>query len=239
MLLSVLTLLSAHPMSGAAGVMDPAAIPVGQQIEVVLTPEQVELRFMVEVPVARLMAEAKMEGGAGLAQRRLEELWGALRVQWEGEGLSLTRDPVADPTRIGDPGFALFELRGHAALPDDAGTLKISNGAYPDERCYFLTDAHISGRLMVVATDLVDVQAGQVHNNRNGAWRREEEARETKIQVRPASWWEQTHVVEPLPLRVDGTLSLAQLPNVRIAGGVGLAGLGVMLLTRLVHRSKR
>lgn len=232
----LVALAFAHPyVSSGPGKGEPGMGVVGQRLAVVLTPEGVDVHYVAELPAMRVYQEAKAMGaGPTYAADKIEELRGAVRVTWNGVSVPLTRVDVDNPARRGDGDFLEFHLAGHGTLQGE-GTLRVSNGNFPDEGCYFDTELSLGPGLVVTDTSLAKVRDGKVRDNKNGAWVRDEAARELTASVRAARPWEDAAGTAPLPQRMAGAMAW---PRTAIAAGLtalalGFAGVvGVVLLRR-------
>lgn len=207
MLLAFAALALAHPYGGdyRKGAGEPGMGVVGQRVTVWVRAREVEVEYIAEVPAARIYREAKEAGGGKeWSAQYIEGVRGNIRASWEGAALPLTPVAVTDAARKGEADFLEFHARGAAAI-SPSGTLRISNGNYPDEISYFANTVYLAGDLVATASSLLRVVNGKLKDNVHGAWVKVESAREFSVTIRPAHGWE-VGDEGTLPTRMEGML---------------------------------
>lgn len=221
----LLGLAFAHPFGSSPGQGEPGSGVVGQRLRIEVTGDSVQIEYVAEVPAMRVYREAKAVGAdATYAARRIEELRDAVRASWEGEALRLEPVEIPSPARAGEGGFLEFHARGRAAvrLP---GRLHVRNGNFPDESSYFMTTVTLGPGLVAERSTLLTVKDGRPRDNRNGAWRRDEAAREVEVELRRARPWEEAGGEAPIAVRSAGALPT------RWSFVAGIGALGLLLPT--------
>lgn len=212
---------------------------LGHRMELRVGEGRLELDYVAEVPLRLVTAEAE---GADrtYARRRAAELADGLRVHWNGEPLRTEAVEVAQPGKLGDQGFIEFEVRRVATLPASTGTLTVSNGNYPDREGFYATRVEVGADLVVTESSLARAQDGRVRDNTHGAWTRKEEAREVRVALAPAGFWERRAGPGVLPERLRG-LERLRAPGwtwaVGVAGVVLVAGLAGWRLRPAIVRA--
>ncbi len=242
---ALLTLALAHPGVVSRASAHPSPEIIGQRLDVRLTHVsdtdsslRMDVYYTAEVPERRVLTEvATAEGDQhDYAARRLGELASGLKVKWNDATLPTTSIPVEHAARSGEKGFLEFHIDLQATLPGREGTLRVSNGNFPDDQCFFATQASMPGDEVVTSTSLAKVKQGTLSGSTHAAWNSKDEAREFLMTIRPAGVWEERDGVLPLPERMAGLSSLS-MPRwvMAVAGGVvtlGLAGVGLWLRRR-------
>lgn len=218
----------AHPYGHRPG--DPAGSPsvFGLRLTVDVADDALRVTFVAEIP-RRVFPPAPLETLG-------PELQGALALRWDDQPLALTwTAPRAEP---GDSGFVDLRLEGVGPLPAPAGTLRLRNGAFPDQDCFYSTTVNVPGDRVVTRSSLVRVKDGRLRDNRHGAWTREEAARELEVELRRARPWERVDGPRTLPERMAGLDSLA--PGAGTVAGAVVALLLVLVgATRIARRRRR
>jgi hypothetical protein len=218
--LCLLSLAFAHPGVVGTAAAHPEAAALGLKTRMSLHPDHVELLLLVEIPSARLAIEAKEEG---FPEKKLQELRDSLWLRLDGERLSLTAVPVEHPVReSAEPGMAEIEVRVSGPLPKADGDLSLEVGAYPTDNALVATAVDVDGSRVIPQTTLVEQKDGELRNNRNGQWLRDEDARRTILSFRPAGVLERGQGLFPIGERLEGRAKL-QLPPIVWVGGVIIA----------------
>lgn len=210
-MLLLIPLLFAHPGSspGASGAARDA---VGHRLELTLGVDQVELRYVAEVPERRVLDQARAAGTPGYGTELLASLADGVRLTWNGEPLPADTIVVPDGVRGGEPGFLDFTVAWRATLPSHSGTIGVRNGNFPDVEGFFATSVTLDGSLIAEETSLLKVKQGRVRDNWHGAWVQFESAREPWVRVRPAGFLEHASQPLPLPQRMAGVVGTEPPP---------------------------
>lgn len=205
----------AHPLTVGPAEAHPERAALGLSLRTEISPDSVQLTLTVEIPVARLALESQEPG---FPDAKLRELQDSIWIRLDGERLPNEVLPVEQPVRPAgsEAGTAEISVRLRAALPRNSGVLTIENGAYPTDSAIYLVGVTVSNELVVVGTSLAQWNGNTLKNNRNGAWIRDEDARRTTVQIRPASFWERSGGSAPITERLEGRLPMA-LPAPLIA----------------------
>ncbi len=168
----------------------------GQQLDVRLQAEQIEVRYRVEVPsrvaVGWLAKEARAAPDVDLAvleaqviERELRDLEDGLVLEVDGEPQSWELFEVDEQTGTGDDRFVRFELglrSRHSAGPH---ALRLYAGNHPDEQTLFHWQVLVDDSAVIDASSLYEVEDGEVVRDRTGEWRGEEALRELLLSWRP------------------------------------------------------
>lgn len=236
-MLLLVPLLHAHPGS-APGASGAARDTIGHRVALTVGAEEVELRYVAEVPERRVLEEARASAAPGYGEQLLASLADGVRLTWDGEPLSATRIAVADGVKGGEKGFLDFTVSWRATLPDDSGTLGVRNGNFPDVEGFFATSVTLDGTLLAEETSLLKVKDGRIRDNWHGAWVKDESAREPWVRIRPAGLFERADEPSPLPQRMSGIG--AQEPPAWVFGLLALALVPIAWLGRkLGQRARR
>lgn len=193
----------AHPgaLHGRAGV---PSLTIGQRVALRIGPDSVELAYVAEVPGVTLYREAREDGGPDFLARRLDELADGVSLTWNGAALPTERVDVPEAARSVEAAYVELTVRERASLPSPSGELGVRIANFPDETCYFATEAEVSGALVVEATTLARVRDGRLRDNRHGAWQKDEVGREPRFTLRPATTWERRDGWAGMPERMAG-----------------------------------
>jgi hypothetical protein len=215
---------------------------VGQRTELAVLSDHVIVRYVAEVPRARLYAELfedTRRGGAEdtFVKRRIAEIADGVTVLWDGQPLPSARTDVRESAEAGEPGFLDLVIEKSAALPGQHGTLGLRIANWPDEEGgYFATSVKVGGEFVVTASSLARVLDGRLTDNRHGAWVRDPSAREESVTVRPAGWLERKTGVYPMTERLEGMPGVHPEPwvlGLAVASFVPIAWAGRALGTRV------
>lgn len=214
MRLCLLSLAFAHPASVGGAVAHPEGAALGLKTRLSLHPDHVELMLLVEIPSARLAIEAKEPG---FPESKLKELQDSLWLRLDGERLVLSAVPVAQPIREStEAGMAEIEVQLRGPLPKAEGDLSLEVGAYPTDNALVATAVDVDGSLVIPQTTLVELHNGELRNNRNGQWLRDEGARRTILRFRPAGMLERGQGLFPIGERLAGRARLKPPPIVGV-----------------------
>lgn len=212
--LCFLSLAFAHPAAVGSAMAHPEAAALGLKTRMSLHPDRVELVLLVEIPAARLAIEAKEPG---FPDSKLQELRDSIWLRLDGERLSLTAVPVAQPIHESpEAGMAEIEVQLRGPLPKAEGDLSLEVGAYPTDNALVATAVDVDGSLVIPQTTLVELHNGELRNNRNGQWLRDEEARRTILRFRPAGILERGQGLFPIGERLEGRARLQVPPIVAV-----------------------
>lgn len=195
----------AHPQAGDP-VADPWAAGVGMRTMLRVGAVEIGVTMIAEIPARRYAEES---GADPEAHRR--DLLAGLALYDGAERLALTAEPLDGQVAVrpsAERAITEVEVRGRAAW-DGEGDLRFENGNYPDVPCLVATAVEVDGSRVVTETSLLEVHAGQVRRNRNGAWLRDEDGRRVDLRVRPAGWRERAGGMQALPARMAGVAAPA------------------------------
>jgi hypothetical protein len=213
--LCFLSLAFAHPTAVGSAMAHTDRAALGLKTRISLHPDQVELELVVEIPAARLAVEAKEPG---FPESKLQELRDSLWLRLDGERLPLSAVPVEQPIReSAETGMAEIEVRLSGPLPKAEGDLSLEVGAYPTDNALVATAADVDGSLVIPQTTLVELHNGELRNNRNGQWLRDEDARRTILRFRPAGILERGQGIFPIGERLEGRARVQTPPIVWVS----------------------
>lgn len=230
-------LLHAHPGS-APGASGAARDTIGHRIELAVGADDIEVRYIAEVPERRVLEAARATGAPGYGEQLLASLADGVDLTWDGAPLPATAIVVLDGVKGGEQGFLDFTVAWRAALPSPPrGTIGVRNGNFPDVDGFFATSITLDATLLAEETSLLKVKQGRLRDNWHGAWVKDEAAREPWVKIRPAGFLEGASGSLPLPQRMAGLAG--NEPPPWVLGLLALALLPIGWLGRKLGRRAR
>ena len=214
----------AHPSAGDP-VANPWAAGVGMRTMLRVERAALEATLIAEIPQARYAAE-----GAGDPEAFRRGLLAGLWLFRDGERLAWAPQPVEAPIQPSrEAGITEVTVRGRSELAG-GGMIRLENANYPDVSCLVATAVEVYGSWVVAETTLLKVQGGQVRQNRNGAWLRDEEGRRVDLVLRGAGIWERGAGMSSLTERMEGRAGLV-IPKIAWVVPV-ILGFALVLFSR-------
>jgi ABC-type nickel/cobalt efflux system permease component RcnA len=190
LILWLTALVHAHPFGSSL---------YGHQTELWLDRDRVEVAYMAEIPTQVLLRDLRRslagKPSPGQAEqdahtaRWLEELQDGLKLHIDGQRVRWRRLEAENPSGLGGTRFIRYHLRLEATVPAGSTTLNLVNANLPDSPALYSTQVFVADGVTVDRSSLIDVDAhGEVEDDRSGAWRGEETARELRMsfQIRGA-----------------------------------------------------
>jgi hypothetical protein len=160
---------SAHPLSQHVS---------GHQLRIWIAESEVTVEYRVDVPLDGATAMSDLDADP-------EVLLTGLVVEADGVSLALVRDRTTTQAISIRSRSAIVQVAGHAALPADTRTLRVSNGNLPDLPAFFSTDIQVSSGWRLVESTLVheDPEGKWVDNTKT--WRIGPENRTLEVIIAP------------------------------------------------------
>ena len=227
MLLALSTAL-AHPVGG---------VYPSHQLAVRVQPEGVEVDFGMRLPTHDVVKELQAvsedlteEDAEAFSAGLLDELRDNLELRVDGEPRPWER--LASSAQ-GTVKYVYYDQTLRVALEPGPHTLELSDGNYPDQLSYFMTEVFVDASLAVTESSLLFFDEGLLKRDLHGRYRMDEEMRELALGWRPLAWHELRQAEGLLPL------GEALPPELSSTRWLGLGLLGVLGLVGLVALSRR
>jgi len=175
----------AHPVGG---------VFPSHQLALRVGPEAVEVDYGIRLPTHDVVKELQavsedlsQEDADAFSQELLDELRDNLIVELDGEAVAWER---LDSSAQGTVKYVYYDQTLRIPVTDDAHSLRLSNGNYPDQLSYFMTEVLVDATLAVEESSMLFFDEGVLKRNLDGRYRMDEEMREITLSWRALSWTE-------------------------------------------------